>query len=183
MNHEAVSKRYAKALFEIAVERKILDKISKDMEFVNGVMMASDQLLEWLLHPATDIDDKKQIFSTLFKKVNSATLHFLFVVIDNHREDVLTEIISYFQHLVYEEKGEVEAKITTAFPLEKGDKKQLMQTFQRLLGKEVVIKEVAVNSDLLGGVIVQIGDRIFDGSLQNKLKRFQERVKRTNVGI
>lgn len=178
MNQENVSARYARALFEIALERNLMDIIQQDMQSLTEVITSSPQLLEWLLHPTTAVEEKKKFFSTLLKETNSVTLHFLFVVMDHHREDLLMEITSQFNRLVHEEKGEVEAIITSAFSLTDKDKEELTQIFQKKLGKVVVLKNTKVDSDLLGGAIVQIGDQIFDGSLKTKLTRFQERVRK-----
>ena len=182
MSQDIVSARYAKALLEIGVEQKILNTIQKDLDVVYEVMTTSPQLMEWSLHPTTGMEAKKKLFSEIFKDISTVTLHFLFVVIDHHRENLLEETIAQFNHLVHEKKGIAEANITSALPLDEADKEQLTRTFQIISGKSIILKESTVDSDLLGGVVVQIGDRIFDGSLKNKLRRFKERVKKASVG-
>jgi F-type H+-transporting ATPase subunit delta len=109
------------------------------------------------------------------------TLNFLFLLADRGREVYLEEIFAEYKRLSNEEKGIAEAVVTSATPLDEEDKQQLIEIFQQLIGKKLLVKNV-VDSDILGGVIVQIGDRLYDGSLRTKLIRFQERLKGTRIG-
>jgi F-type H+-transporting ATPase subunit delta len=71
--------------------------------------------------------------------------------------------------------------VTTAFPLTEEDRKALVKAFESIVGKKIRVTE-KVDSDILGGVLVQVGDRLYDGSLRTKLIRFQERLKGNRVG-
>ena len=77
--------------------------------------------------------------------------------------------------------GIQEAVVTSAVPLSEQEKEQLAAVFEERLGKKLRIVNV-VDSDLLGGLIVQIGDRLYDGSLKTKLTRFRRQLTRSRVG-
>ncbi len=181
MSETVVAKRYAKALFEVALERNLLDQVEKDLQFVVETFSSTPELTEWLNHPTTDSAKKKEFFSSVFTQVTEAVKNLLFLLADRHRENIIAEISAHYKHLSNESKGIADAIVTTAFPMTDEDKKELVETFQPIVGKTLQIKEV-VDSDILGGAIVQVGDRLYDGSLRTKLIRFQERLKGTRIG-
>jgi F-type H+-transporting ATPase subunit delta len=100
---------------------------------------------------------------------------------DRRREIILQDVFAEYKRLVNEQKGIVEAIVTTAFPLTATDRKKLIAAFEPIVGKKLDITE-KVDSDILGGVIVQVGDRLYDGSLRTKLARFKERLSGNRVG-
>jgi F-type H+-transporting ATPase subunit delta len=181
MSAPIVAKRYAKAMYQVASERNLLDQVEKELALITETFSASPELVEWLNHPNTDSAKKKELFSSIFKDLNEMTLNFLFLLADRGREVYLEEIFAEYKRLSNEEKGIAEAVVTSATPLDEEDKQQLIEIFQQLIGKKLLVKNV-VDSDILGGVIVQIGDRLYDGSLRTKLIRFQERLKGTRIG-
>jgi F-type H+-transporting ATPase subunit delta len=176
MSQEIVSKRYAKALFEAGLEKQKLDQIVQDLVHVQDAFQQSSHLHDFLSHPSTTLDQKRDIMEKLFKKIDPLILHFLYVVLDHSRENLLHEVIDIFHELVNQEKGRAEICVISPFPIGKGEHKKLVAAFQAILGKEIVIKEVEIDTSLLGGVVVKVGDRIFDGSLKTKLQNFQERL-------
>lgn len=181
MSGAAVAKRYAKALFEVASEKQLLDTIELDLKLVTDTFSATPELVTWLAHPATDPAKKKELFSSVFKNVHGITQNLLFLLADRRRENIIDEIAEEFTSLSYAAKGLAQAVVTSALPLSEEDKQKLIATFQPIIGKTLQLTEV-VDSNLLGGVVVQIGDRLYDGSLKTKLLRFQERLKGTRVG-
>lgn len=181
MNQSIVAKRYAKALFEVALEKKLLDVVEKDLTVVVEALSTNRELIDWLNHPMTDATMKKKMFASVFAQLNEITRNLLFLLADRHRELILSEVHAIYKRLVNEEKGIAEAIVITAFPLSDEDKQQLVARFQPIVGKELQLVE-KVDSDILGGVIVQVGDRLYDGSLRTSLSRFQERLKGTRIG-
>jgi F-type H+-transporting ATPase subunit delta len=96
-------------------------------------------------------------------------------------EAIIEPILKEYKHFANEARGVAEAEVISAFPLSEKDKEILVATFQKLIGKTIQINS-KVDSDLLGGVVVRIGDRLYDGSLRTKLVRFQERLKQSRIG-
>ncbi|TCS95593.1 F0F1 ATP synthase subunit delta [Hazenella coriacea] len=181
MNQSIVAKRYAKALFEVALEKKLLDVVEKDLAVVVETLSANPELVDWLNHPMTDATMKKALFQSAFAQLNEVTRNFLFLLADRHRETILSDAYVTYRGLVNQEKGVAEAVVTTAFPLSNEDKQQLVERFQPIVGKELHIME-KVDSDILGGVIVQVGDRLYDGSLRTSLNHFRDRLKESRIG-
>ncbi len=178
---EAVARRYAKALFEVASEQNCVDLIEKDLKQIADTFAASPELQKMFNHPAIGAKQKKEFATKVFGGLNKYTNNLVCLLIDKNREAVLHDIYGKYKSLANEAKGIAEAIVTTAFELTSSDKEQLLATFEPIIGKKLEIVE-RVDSDILGGVIVQIGDRLYDGSLRTKLNRFQERLKQTQVG-
>lgn len=178
---EAVARRYAKALFEVASEQDCVDLIEKDLKQISDTFAASPELQKLFIHPAIGAEQKKELAAKVFKGLNEYTSNLVCLLIDRHREAILHDIFGEYKALANEAKGIAEAIVTTAFELTDRDKEQLLATFEPIIGKKMKIIE-KVDSDILGGVIVQIGDRLYDGSLRTKLDRFQERLKQAKVG-
>jgi len=177
----AVAKRYAKALFEIAQERNVLDQVENELKLVAETIASLPTLKEWLNHPLTEVSEKKELFSTVFSQLSELTQNFLFLLTDRRREAIIEPILNEYKRFANEARGVAEAEVISAFPLSEKDKEVLVATFERLVGKKIQINS-KVDSDLLGGVIVRIGDRLYDGSLRTKLLRFQERLKQSRIG-
>jgi F-type H+-transporting ATPase subunit delta len=180
MKQANVAKRYAKALFEVARDHKMLSQIEKELEYVVNVLNSTPELKKWLQHPHTDLQKKRELFSNAFKQLQKYTRNFLLVLVDRRREDLLEDIWTHYKKMMNDELGIAEAVVTTPFPMTAEDREQLIQIFEPMVGKKLKIKEV-VDPELLGGVVVQVGDRLYDGSLKTKLVRFQERLKGSKV--
>jgi F-type H+-transporting ATPase subunit delta len=174
MNVTLVAKRYGKALFEVAQGHSLLPQVGADLQLVSE-SLANEDIANWLSHPATLAESKKAIITQNFPSIQTITKNFLFLLVDEGRENELTGIASEYRRLALEASGMAEAIVTTASPMKNNEKAELVQTFAEMIGKKLVIQE-QVDSNILGGVVVQVGDRLYDGSLKTKLLRFQERL-------
>lgn len=173
MSGSVVEKRYAKALFEIALEKNLLKQIEQELQLVEKVLNETPGLKDWLHHPSTKPEQLREVFAKAFGELSPYVKNFLSVLIDKKRVTHFSGILASYSELSNEALGLAKAKITSAFPLTPEDREQISRTFESLIGKKLVLEE-RVDSDLLGGAIVQIGDRLYDGSLRTKLQRFRE---------
>ncbi len=180
MIQSVVARRYAQAIFEIAVERENTDKIEEELQVVKKSFASSSELRNWLSYPFIDQVDKKSLLAQVFADLSEPVQNLLFLLVDRHRVDQIGQIVEAYQALNDEHKGVVEATVITAFPLRAEDEKQLIETFEDLTNKKLRIQK-QIDSDLLGGVVVKIGDRIYDGSLRTKLRQFQKRLQNAKV--
>lgn len=180
MIQSVVAQRYAKAIFEIALKRKKIDEIGEELQHIKKSFAASSELRNWLSYPFIEVDDKKVLLGNIFNDVSEPVQNLLFLLVDRYRTDQIERIAEAYQQLQDDHKGMVQATVTTAFPLTAEEEKQLISTFEHLTQKKLRI-EKQVDSDLLGGVIVKIGDRLYDGSLRTKLQRFRKSLANAKV--
>ncbi|HAA89098.1 MAG: ATP synthase subunit delta [Thermoanaerobacterales bacterium 50_218] len=170
MIHKVVARRYAEALFEVASEQQNLDQVLEDLRLVVEFLRVSPELKQLLEHQKLSFGKKKEIIRELWgNKVSDVVLIFLELLVDKRRERYLEAIYEVYQELLRSTRNIVLAEVKTAFPLEEEDKKELIDVLEKLTRKKVEL-EVSVDPELIGGIVVKIGDRIFDGSIAKRLE-------------
>jgi F-type H+-transporting ATPase subunit delta len=177
MSEAIVAKRYAKAIFELASEQNILPKLEQDLLVIHQTVKGTKDFSQLLSAPSIDKATKKKLLKDAFKDMHPYSQNLLFLLVDRNRFSLLADIYHAFHQMVMEAKGQVEAWVTSAFPLSDEDRQALLTVFEQRTNKKISM-HTQVDSDLLGGVVVRIGNRVYDGSLATQLKRFHENLTR-----
>ncbi|MCF6093223.1 F0F1 ATP synthase subunit delta [Microaerobacter geothermalis] len=173
----AVAKRYARALFEVAEQKGKLEEVEKDLTAMLGVLNEHPDLRKLLAHPGLHAEEKKEQMKLIFSgKWTEETENFIFLLIDRRREQVLEQVVEEYTKLANQGRGIADAIVTTAQPLSKEDENEIAQRFGKVLSKQLRITNV-VDKNILGGIVVRIGDRVYDGSIAGKLKRFKQQLQ------
>lgn len=177
----AVALRYARALHEVALEKKIIDAVEQELSAISEVVQGNPDLQRVLTHPQIATEEKKQLLDTLFAgKVKDETKNFLFLLVDRGREIYLKEITSAFIELANEARGIADATVTSAKPLDGEALDELAERFGKQLNKTLRL-QAKVDPSIIGGLVIRIGDRLYDGSVAGKLAQFQQQLKQTQV--
>jgi F-type H+-transporting ATPase subunit delta len=171
-----VAKRYALALFQIAKEQQLLGVVEEELRVVKEVFVYNTDLKALLKSSKLTIDKKKEILTTAFTSVNPYVLNTLMILIDRHREDEIIEVANQFLELANEEKGIADAQVISTRELSEAEREAISATFGAKVGKKSLRIENIVDSELLGGVKLRIGNRIYDGSLRGKLDRLERKL-------
>jgi F-type H+-transporting ATPase subunit delta len=161
--------RYAKSLMALAIEKNLLEQAYTDMKLIDDTCDQTKELQLLLKSPVVKADKKQTIMSMVFKgKLNPITEQFVQLIIRHRRENILHEISDSFvkQYQAYK-KIDV-AEIISAIPLKAEIKANIVAQLKKQSGREIVVKEV-VDPSIIGGLIVRIGDRQYDGSISRKL--------------
>jgi F-type H+-transporting ATPase subunit delta len=170
--------RYAIALFQLAEEHNQVETIEQNLQVIKAVFHQVKELEPLMKSPKISSEKKKEILREAFSFVSPFVLNTLFVLIDRQRIDHLFPMIEKFHELTNEQKGIAEAKVVSVRPLTDQEKEAISSHFAKKVNKASLKIENIIDSDLLGGLKIQIGNRIFDGSLRGKL----DRLKRELVG-
>jgi F-type H+-transporting ATPase subunit delta len=176
MSNTLVAKRYASALFQIANEQQILGQVEEDLRVVKEVLEYNPDLKAVLKSSKLTIDKKKEIVKNAFASVNVFVLNTVLILIDRHREDQIVEVTDQFLELANEAMGIAEADVYSARELTDAEREALSATFAAKIGKKSLRIENIVDSNLLGGIRLRIGNRIYDGSLRGKLDRLERKL-------
>jgi len=171
MADDVYAKRHAQEVFKAALERKELNRWQSDLRRIAG--LAKDVTLFALLeNPEVRFDDKAKVLSERLGEVNPEVLKLVSELVVKGRLAVIGDIADEYQRLLDDYRGiegtEV-AEVTTAIPLDDEDKLRLAQRITSLVGKPVVLKP-KVDSSLIGGIIIRVGDKLIDGSIRSKLE-------------
>lgn len=174
-----IATRYATALLEMAVDAKALDKVEKDLQELAAMLQASPDLQSLVRNPLIDRTQQQKAVAALAShaKFDILTTNFLGVLVSNRRLSALPAVMKSFRTEVARRRGEVEARVQTAYALTPAQTDALQKELTKALGSNVTLN-VEVEKDLLGGMIVTVGSRMIDDSLKRKL----ERLKRTLSG-
>lgn len=173
-----VARRYALALFQLVKEQELIDTVEEELRVVKEVFFGNEDLRAVLESPKISREKKKEILSSAFASVNPLVLNTLMLLVDRHRENEIMDVASEFSELANEERGIEAANVYSVRPLTDEERNALSVSFAKKIGKKSLQIENFVESDLLGGIKVRIGNRIFDGSLRGKL----DRLERTLLG-
>lgn len=170
-----LARRYAQALFRLAQERQILHEVEAELTVVERVFTEADTQI-FFGNPGVPTTNKKETIGRLFAAcVSSFVQNFLCHLIDKRRTDVLPEIINCYRALVKQASNILEVRIVTALPLAKQDREQLVAQLANVTGKNIELHP-QVDSKILGGLILQIGDKRIDSSVVAKLASLKRHI-------
>ncbi len=176
MSNSMVAKRYALALLNIAKETQALGVIEEELRVVKEVVQYNPELKAILNSSKLSIAKKKEIIKTAFASVNVHVLNTLLILIDRHREDQIIDLANEFLELANEEMGVAEAEVYSTRELTDAEREAISSVFAAKIGKKSLKIENIVDSNLLGGIRLRIGNRIYDGSLRGKLDRLERKL-------
>ena len=174
MDENKISVRYAKALFALALEQKLLDEVKKDIDLISQTLGTVPEFKIILGNPVFKTSDKAKLFKEIFaNKVNSITFSFLNLILSNKRESYLEHISRNFLALYRINAGFKSAVISSAFALDSVTVEQFRQLIRNKFKTEVEIT-CNVNPDLIGGFILRVDDQQLDASVSAKLKGLKQ---------
>jgi F-type H+-transporting ATPase subunit delta len=177
----AVARRYAHALFQVALGGNAEAAVGADLESLERLHDEDPSFLEFLVSPEVFIDRKHEFIDKVFgPRVNALTVRFLHLLVDKKRIASFPEACKEFQRLGEEHRGMVRAQVRTAVPLDSDQEARLKKDLDRITGKQVLIEKI-VDPSLLGGVVVNLGNRVIDQSLRRGLKRMREQLMQAEI--
>jgi len=163
--------RYVKSLLGLAVEQNALEQVHADMQLFSKVCEENRQFELLLRNPIIKHDKKKAILEKLFKgKVNALTMAIFDIITKKNREPLLPAIAREFHNAYNTYKGIGTATVTTAFPIDAKLKAEFEQIVKGLSDKKQVELKTEVDKDMIGGFVLEVGDKQIDASIKNKLK-------------
>ncbi|MFP5471415.1 MAG: ATP synthase F1 subunit delta [Bacteroidia bacterium] len=173
MRETRVASRYAKSLITLAVEKKQLEQVYKDMQLVSKIASENKELQLLLKSPIVKTDKKKAILSKLFaSSVSEITTAFINIIASKNREYLLVDISFAFVEQYKKLKGIITAELTTAIQLPEELKKKILNLVNpKNQSIEVVEK---INKEIIGGFIVRVDDKQVDASVQRKIAELKQ---------
>lgn len=178
MTSGSIARRYAKALFGLAVEQGRVEAWSDALVSLQAAVDGSPDLNDVLSNPVYSRDQRREIVRGLAKagKLDPEPTNLLFLLGDRNRLSVLADVVRNFRELADAKLGRIRAHVTTAVPLQPAAEKALAEKLSRATKNQVII-ERAVDPELLGGVVARVGSLVFDGSLKSQLEALRRELK------
>ncbi|HNQ18842.1 MAG TPA: ATP synthase F1 subunit delta [Smithellaceae bacterium] len=169
-----ISKRYARAFFEIAAEEKKLEQLHSELNQFSSMITQNKALKEFLANPIIEQDNKKAVVEKIISKLNFSkmTVNFLKLLVDKKRIDSLPDIEICYRQLMDEALKKVRINVKTAFPLSSKMRDYIIANMEKISGRKADIT-VETAPELLGGVIISVGDTLYDGSVKSQLNNMR----------
>lgn len=170
--------RYARALFELALEGKALDKVAKDLVTIQGFIDKSQDFKRLVTSPVFTAEEQQRSVAAVLAKarIKGLTANFIGLVAENRRLFALEGMIKAYNSLLADHRGEISAEITSAQKLTVKQVKDLKASLKSVVGRDVNL-ETNIDESLLGGLIVKVGSRMVDNSLRSKLDNLKIAMK------
>ncbi len=176
MDHSLISVRYAKAIFGLSQEKNLVEQIYHDMVLLGSQCSNVPSFTEILKSPVISPNEKKKVFQSIFEKyISEITMNFLNVLIDNKREEFLSDIARNFVDFYKKQTGLKTVTLFTAFQLSD----EYIDNIKILLEKELNAKielNVNIREYLIGGFILMVDGKMLDVSIFNKLKALKRKL-------
>jgi F-type H+-transporting ATPase subunit delta len=165
---------YAEALLELANERNLAEDIFDEFQSLVEYIQTDKEFRGFMSSFAVDDDDRRAVLQRVFKgRISEMLLNLMLVLNDHNRAGIVPLVFERFKKLYDEQLNRQDVELRSAAPLNDDQRAKIAAEVLRISGKQAVLLE-EVDPSLLGGLIVQVGDRQFDGSLRTKLARLRE---------
>jgi F-type H+-transporting ATPase subunit delta len=164
-----IARPYAEAIFALAKERDELSKWS-DMLTLLVTVFDDPRIQAAIANPkVTKADIERLILAVCGEQVDANARNFIQLLVENGRLSAVAEIRRLFDLLKSEDEGIVEAQISSAFPLDGQELEKIVSLLSKRYQKNIS-PTVDVDSDLIGGITVQVGDKVWDASVRGRLQ-------------
>ncbi len=167
MARRVCARRYARAVFEIALERKELDKWRDDLEKIAALGGAAE-FMELIENPKVGFDKKEKILAKLLGDINPLARNLVYLLVSRGRFGMIDDIAEEYHRLLDGYRGIEHAEVVTAVPLDDREKKKLEEHLGAVMGKKIVL-ESSVDPNLVGGMIARVGGKLLDASTHSQL--------------
>ena len=170
--------RYARSLAEVAFEQNVEDKVAEDLRILSGIFRQNPDVCKVFDSLAVPRDEKEKLLDALLAEypVTKIAANFMRVLLERNRINSFQRIFELFLEIVNKRKGIVSAKIVTAAPLDKDGVGRIEKRLGNITGKTVIAATVETDENLLGGIVVSVGNTIYDGSVRTRLDEMKRRL-------
>lgn len=173
-----LSRRYAESFLNVADEKKATESVAQDLKTLQDLYAGSEDFRRYVRSPLIERKDKQKAAEAIGQKagLQDITVNFLKLLAQNRRLQALPSIIDAAFTLMAERAGRVAGTITSAYPVEPSAIADVEKALKQATGQDVALQPLT-DKALIGGIVVQVGSRIFDASVRRKLDRLKQKLK------
>jgi len=174
---EQVGEVYARALFEVASERGRLDVVREQLVQFVDVLSANHNLQTFFFSPYLSTEEKKDGLGRMIEGADETFMSFLETLVERHRMTEVFHIRSRFEELWEAEMKLLPVEVTSAIELDESVVRDIGERIGTQTGNKIELTSV-VDPDILGGIVLRVGDFILDASIRNRLSQLRKQVGR-----
>jgi len=177
VKQRAVARRYAAALTESVQRSDELEDLLQKLQELNTILLSSAELREVLENPLFGLDNKFAVLEAVFEKLafQDYLRKFVRLLVENKRIAHLPEVLEAFKKAVDEATHQISAEAITPVPITDEQETDLKQQIGKMTGKNVNLQK-KLDPEVLGGLCVIIGSRVYDGTLKNQILLMKKRL-------
>jgi len=177
MTSRAAARRYARALFEVALKEADLQQVGDELDAFAGLVVEHVDLERVLTNPAVPTPRKRALVAELLARapVSPVLAKLLLLLAERDRLGLLRELAAAYRERLLDHQRVVRAQVTSAVPLPEDRLTRLKAGLAAATGRQVLL-EARVDPSIMGGVVAKVGSVVFDGSVARQLDRMRERL-------
>lgn len=172
--YEFLDRRYAQALYDVAEKKGRVQETIDDLSQLVELLENSEEVKKLVHHPEISVREKKKFFIQLLKgRMDEDLITFVLILVEKDRILYLKEKLEELKKIDLEHRAILLAQVKTARPLKDFQRQAILDKLTEKYGKRVELKET-LDPDLLGGMILKVGDDLMDGSLKSRFEDLRE---------
>ncbi|MBV9046736.1 MAG: ATP synthase F1 subunit delta [Solirubrobacterales bacterium] len=172
---EEIAQVWARALFEVAIERGMLDEIRTDLREFAQALEEHRELAVYFFSPYFSTGEKKEALHRTIEDADPAFMNFLEAMVERHRMPAIFRIRDRYEELWDEEKRLLPVQVTSAIELDEATVRSIGDRVGEQTGREVELAST-VDPEILGGIVLRVGNLILDASIRNRLEQLRKQV-------
>ena len=162
------ARRYADALFGLAVDRGSIDALAAELDRIAGAAQ-DPQVMRVLAGPGLTLQKKRELVEALAGPLSGETLTLVTILLERHRGELLPSLAEAFAERVRQRRGIALAEVTTAVVLPDEDRRAVETWLATYLGKQMEVR-THVDPEVIGGLVARVGDTLIDASVRGRLE-------------
>jgi F-type H+-transporting ATPase subunit delta len=172
----SLARRYARALLDIGIAEGKYEELGRELDELAAMISGSRDLLEALTNPVFAQSRRRAVLEAVLSqaRVSPVTRNVALMLLDRERIPYIPAIARELHGMVDEKAGRVRAVVTSARPLSPENAAAVQAALEGTTGRQVVLDK-RQDADLIGGMVVKVGDLVYDGSVRAKLDQMRER--------
>ena len=174
---EEIAEVYARSLFEVANEGDKLDDVREQLGQIADALSENRDLQTFFFSPYFSTDEKKKGLETLLEGADETLVNFLSLLIEKHRMPALFRIRQRYEALWQEENKVLPVQVTSAVELSDDVVRSIGDRIGERTGRKVELRS-DVDPDILGGLVLRVGNNVLDASIRNRLENLRKQVAR-----
>ncbi len=174
---EEIARVYAEALFDVAKEKDHLDRIEEELGQFADALEAEHDMQVFLFSPYFSSAEKREGLEKAVSDADPEFVNFLELLLEKHRMPLIFRIRRKFEELYKEEKRKLDVTLTSAIELEPEIIKRVGAEIEKQTDRSVELRTV-VDQDIVGGLVLQVGNMVLDASIRNRLEKLRKNVAR-----
>ena len=183
MPHSLIAQRYAKAVFELALEKNEVDEVMADMELIRSVYNANREFMQLLKSPVIRAEKKMKVMEALFKdKINEISMRFLIIITRKKREKFIGDIAIEFISIYKKYKNIFTVHLETATAISDDLRKKVIALMEDQTKGSIELKE-EVTKELVGGFVISYDDYKYDVSIAYQLRKLKKAAFDVNLYV